>query len=165
MSTTHQFLVSNFGVPFLSTHNTSCDVITEFRGHHHKWGPAMNDNGMWTHPLSLLKWELIWEEDSTVLKRGNSVKRLREGKDRTVRWVVTALGSSSEWHFDCVHARWLMMRLCPPILISTLAWLLHHYFLSIGIPLRVQGSRQRKQVFLYYLCDSCAQNMASHSLM
>lgn len=55
MSVTHQFLVSNFGgVPFLSTHNTSRDVITDFRGQHrYKRGQAVDDKGTLRHFLSL----------------------------------------------------------------------------------------------------------------
>lgn len=56
MSITHQFLVSNYfgGVPFLSTHNTSRDVITDSRGwRRHKQGQAVDDKGALRHLLSL----------------------------------------------------------------------------------------------------------------
>lgn len=57
MSITHQFLVSNFfggGVPFLSTHNTSRDVITDPRGRRrHKQGQPVEDKGARRRLLSL----------------------------------------------------------------------------------------------------------------
>lgn len=45
------------GVPFLSTHNTSRDVITDFRGRRrHKRGQAMDDEETSRHFLSL-RWD------------------------------------------------------------------------------------------------------------
>lgn len=45
------------GVPFLSTHNTSRDVITDFRGRRlHKRGQARDDEERSRHLLSL-RWD------------------------------------------------------------------------------------------------------------